>query len=698
MDYQTFADTFKIQLNNQQQAALTNVDGQTLLLAVPGSGKTTTLVCCIGYMIYVHGIDPSKILVLTFTRAAAADMADRFASIFGNRYLGQIRFKTINGICDSALNEFCRVTNQRKRRLIEDNFMQLFRLYQECYSDYPAESDIKNMQIAITRVKNLRMTDREISQTVVDGKRLEPLYRSYQRYLESTDQMDYDDQLVFTYELLSNNREFLAYMQNMNPYILVDEAQDTSKIQHEIINLLAARHRHIFMVGDEDQSIYGFRAAYPEALLQFRSTYPDAHILKLERNYRSTPEIVTVANDFIRQNRNRYQKKMFTERPSADKVKFLKLNKREDQYHAIVHKLLPRYEGTTAVIYRNNESAIPLAVEMMKAGKQFICKGMDNVFFKSRVVSDICKIMQSALDPFNYSLMWETYSLFNAHVSRKAVYNATKTADQRRYDSLWYALYFGDDVSRNYKPVVKNIAQEMAAIRANNNAKDAIARICSMGYKRADDDKVFILRTLADNGESIESFISRLRTLEFSVPSGSSGRGTPYIFTTIHSSKGLEYDNVIIMDEIDPIFPDKRMDLEEERRLFYVAVTRAKNNLALLSYGNEKQPFIDDIQRSLLAGNRKTGAGNSKAGSGKDKASGSNPKTGTTRRPDGKPVKPKYGEKENGAPSGTPITDKSYFRRSASVVHKLYGAGIITDVSGDIATIRYSDGVVWIYN
>ena len=387
-----------------------------------------------------------------------------------------------------------------------------------------------------------------------------------------------------------------------------------------------------------------------------------------------------------------------------NKVKFLKLNKREDQYHAIVHTLLPRYQGKTAVIYRNNESAIPLAVEMMKAGRQFVCNGMDNVFFKSRVVSDICKIMQSALDPFNYSLMWETYSLFNAHVSRKAVYNATKTADQIRYDSLWYALYFGDDVSRNYKPAVKNIAQEMAAIRSGNNAKDAIARICSMGYKRADDDKVFILRTLAENGESIESFISRLGTLELSVPSGSSGRsgqgiqstlgrqgnisaqasqvaqgtssilgtqGAPYIFTTVHSSKGLEYDNVIIMDEIDPIFPDKRMDIEEERRLFYVAVTRAKNNLVLLSYGNQKQPFIDDIQRSVLAGNRKT-----------------------TRRPAGKPVTPKYGEKETGAPSGTPIVDKSYFRIGIAVAHKMYGAGRVTDVRGDIVTIEYSGGVI----
>jgi DNA helicase-2/ATP-dependent DNA helicase PcrA len=481
------------------------------------------------------------------------------------------------------------------------------------------------------------------------------------------------------------------------------------------------------MVGDEDQSIYGFRAAYPEALLQFRTTYPDAHVLKLERNYRSTPEIVTVANDFIRQNRNRYQKKMFTERPSVNKVKFLKLNKREDQYHAIVHTLLPRFEGKTAVIYRNNESAIPLAVEMMKAGRQFVCNGMDNVFFKSRVVSDICKIMQSALDPFNYSLMWETYSLFNAHVSRKAVYNATKTADQRRYDSLWYALYFGDDVSRNYKPAVKNIAQEMAAIRSNNNAKDAIARICSMGYKRADDDKVFILRTLAENGESIESFISRLGTLELSVPSGSSGRGgqgiqsapgrqgnisaqasqvaqgtssilgtqgAPYIFTTVHSSKGLEYDNVIIMDEIDPIFPDKRMDIEEERRLFYVAVTRAKNNLVLLSYGNQKQPFIDDIQRSVLAGNRTHGSGQVKDGSGRDKTGGSAPETGTTRRPSGTPVTPKYGDNEKGAPTGTPIVDKSYFSIGIAVAHKMYGAGRVTDVRGDIVTIEYSGGVI----
>ena len=597
MNYQVFKECFNISLNNQQEAALTNIDGQTLLLAVPGSGKTTTLVCRVGYMIYAEGIDPSKILVMTFTRAAAKDMVERFVSIFGNEYERQLRFRTINSLCEYTLAKYCQVRNQRKPQLIEDNYNLLLKLYQDVYNSYPAENDIKGMQLAITRAKNLQMTEDQISKVQVEGKRLLPLYTAYQKHLNSNGQMDYDDQMVFAHSILTNDHQFRSWLQDSNPYILVDEAQDTSKIQHVIIDILASKHKHLFMVGDEDQSIYGFRAAYPDALMEFGRKYPDAQILKLEQNYRSTPEIVKLANAFIRQNKNRYQKKMFTERLSGEKVKFLKCKQREDQYHSIATRLLTRWDGETAVIYRNNESAIPLIAEMMKCNMPFRCRGMDTVFFGSRTVIDIKNIMMSALDPYNFDLFWKTYSLFNAHVSRKAAYNATKSLDRRKHASLWYALYMGDDVSRNYKQQVKSVADGLAAIRKNDNALDAIRTIRRIGYKRADDDRAFILSTLAEEGDTIRDFMSRLDELELAMKNASYNRHVPYVLTTVHSSKGLEYDNVIIMDEISPVFPDNRSDIEEERRLFYVAMTRAKNNLILLSYDNEKQPFIDAIER-----------------------------------------------------------------------------------------------------
>lgn len=653
MKYEDFKKKFNINLNNQQEAALTNIDGQTLLLAVPGSGKTTTLVCRVGYMIYVEGIDPSKILVMTFTKAAARDMVERFVSIFGNEYENRLRFRTINSLCEFTLAKYCQVRNQRKPQLIEDNYSILFKLYQDVCNSYPAENDIKGLQLAITRAKNLQMTDEQIGKVKVEGNRLAPLYKAYQKYLNTTGQMDYDDQMVFAHSILTNDREFLSYMQDMNPYILVDEAQDTSKIQHTIIDILASKYKHLFMVGDEDQSIYGFRAAYPDALMQFESKYPSAKILKLERNYRSTPEIVKLANMFIKQNKNRYDKKMFTERESGAKVKFLKCRRREDQYHSVANKLMARWDGETAVIYRNNESAIPLIAELMKANMPFRCRGMDTVFFGSRTVIDFKNIMLSTLDPYNFDLFWKTYNLFNAHVSRKATYNATHSLDRRKHDSLWYALYFGDDVSRNYKQQVKAVADGLASIRKSNDALEAIKTIRRIGYKRADDDRTFILSTLAEKGESIQDFIVRLGELERAMQNVSYNRNIPYVLTTVHSSKGLEYDNVIIMDEISPVFPDSRSDIEEERRLFYVAMTRAKNNLILLSYDNEKQPFIDKIEEACTPKGSKSPSGKSH-----------------------KSVKKKSG-------------NTAQYVIGAHVIHSKYGAGQIINVIGDVATVRF---------
>ena len=329
---------------------------------------------------------------------------------------------------------------------------------------------------------------------------------------------------------------------------------------------------------------------------------------------------------------------------------------KEDQYHSIATKLLNRWEGETAVIYRNNESAIPLIAEMMKRNMPFRCRGMDTVFFGSRTVMDIKNIMMSALDPYNFDLFWKTYNLFNAHISKKATYNATKSLDRKMHASLWHALYFGDDVSRNYKQQVKTVADGLASIRKNDNALDAIRTIRKIGYKRADDDRTFIMSTLAEEGESIRDFMSRLDELEQAMKNMSYNRHVPYILTTVHSSKGLEYDNVIIMDEISPIFPDNRSDIEEERRLFYVAMTRAKSNLVLLSYDNEKQPFIDTIE----------GFVNPKRSS-EQKLAGGKSKNNVTAR----------------------AGNASRYVAGARVIHDKYGAGNITDIDGDVATVRF---------
>ena len=286
MDFDTFIDKFPIQLNNQQREAVQAVNGPVLLLAVPGSGKTTVLVTRLGYMVYCCKIHPSNVLTLTYTVAATNDMRERFSRFFGEELGGKLEFRTINSICAGVIKEYGRRIGKAPYELESDEKVLLgilSSLYQKFENEYPTESDLKGIKTWITYIKNMMLSDEEIKKLEKDaGCHLLDIYKGYCNELRNRSCMDYDDQMVYAYKLLKSSPQLLEYYQNMFPYICVDEAQDTSKIQHEIIALLASKTENLFMVGDEDQSIYGFRAAYPEALLSFEKNHPNAKILLME--------------------------------------------------------------------------------------------------------------------------------------------------------------------------------------------------------------------------------------------------------------------------------------------------------------------------------------------------------------------------------------------------------------------------------
>ena len=242
MEWKEFETTFSVKLNQQQKEAVQSTKGPVLLLAVPGSGKTTVLVTRLGYMIYCRNIPPESILTVTYTVAATKDMSERFAVRFGEDMAKRLEFRTINGI-----------------RICQDHGM-----------GYPTESDLKNVRTLITYIKNMMLTEEELQKLEEESDiRIAGIYREYCSQMRAQNLMDYDDQMLYAYKMLRMDPGLLAYFQKLYPYICVDEAQDTSKIQHAIIALLATESGNLFMVGDEDQSIYGFRAAYPQALVSF---------------------------------------------------------------------------------------------------------------------------------------------------------------------------------------------------------------------------------------------------------------------------------------------------------------------------------------------------------------------------------------------------------------------------------------------
>ena len=259
------------------------------------------------------------------------------------------------------------------------------------------ESDLKEIKTMITYIKNMMLSDEEIKIFEKDaGCHLLTIYKAYCDELRSSQRMDYDDQMIYAYRLLRKSPELLSYYQNMFPYICVDEAQDTSKIQHEIIALLASKTENLFMVGDEDQSIYGFRAAYPEALLSFEKNHPNAKILLMEENFRSNANIVEAADTFIQKNTLRHEKHMKPAREIGTEIKEISLKSRSAQYPYLL-KVAQSCNEQTAVLYRDNESAIPLVDLLERNNVPYRIRNAELSFFTHRVVLDIQNIMKFAL-------------------------------------------------------------------------------------------------------------------------------------------------------------------------------------------------------------------------------------------------------------------------------------------------------------
>ena len=370
MTYEEFKRQYPIPLNPQQEEAVRLTEGPVLLLAVPGSGKTTVLVTRLGYMLHCKGIRPEQILTVTYTVAATRDMKARFISFFGEGHADKLTFRTINGLCAVVIGRYARQKGTEPFALLDDErqINSVIRdLLARTGTAFPSDLQVKDARTHITYCKNMMLTEAEIHAHKVDGMDFPRVYFEYQDYLLRSRCMDYDDQMVFTYRIFRQHPDILAYFQHRWPYICVDEAQDTSKIQHAILRQLASGSGNIFMVGDEDQSIYGFRAAWPQALLEFEQVFPGAKVLKLETNYRSTRAIVEKADAFIRRNQNRRPKKMRTENQQGSPIRRIMLEDYNRQYNYLL-KVAENCEESTAVLYRKNDSALPLIDLMEKNG------------------------------------------------------------------------------------------------------------------------------------------------------------------------------------------------------------------------------------------------------------------------------------------------------------------------------------------
>ena len=291
MNHSSF--TGNTHLDEQQRAAAADCSGSSLLLAVPGSGKTTTLLARLENLLR-SGVPDTSVLVITFTNNAAEEMKQRFRRQYGNN---RVDFMTINSFCYRVVCFYADKTGRQKPEDLTDTGLLLRRILVGVAGDsFPGESDIREFAQKITYIKNMQLSEGEIEKLRIGDYPAKPLYDAYVRSMKAQNAMDYDDQLVYACKFLEKVPGVRNHYRRKYPYVMVDEAQDTSWLQHRILQILTQDGGNLFMVGDEDQSIYGFRAAYPEALLDFQRHYPGGKVHRLETNYRSGKDIVALAD------------------------------------------------------------------------------------------------------------------------------------------------------------------------------------------------------------------------------------------------------------------------------------------------------------------------------------------------------------------------------------------------------------------
>lgn len=727
MEWKEFETTFSVKLNQQQKEAVQSIKGPVLLLAVPGSGKTTVLVTRLGYMIYCKNIPPESILTVTYTVAATKDMSERFAVRFGEDMAKRLEFRTINGICARIIQYYGRRIGKTPFELVKDEKAttgMLIRICQDHGMGYPTESDLKNVRTLITYIKNMMLNEEELQKLEEESDiRIAGIYREYCRQMREQKLMDYDDQMLYAYNMLRKDPGVLAYFQNRYPYICVDEAQDTSKIQHAIIALLAAGTGNLFMVGDEDQSIYGFRAAYPEALLSFEKKHPGAKVLLMEENFRSNAKIVEAADKFIQKNTLRHEKHMRAAREAGADIREISLKSRKAQY---VYLMKAAQECTTgmagmsgseehrgradasvtetAVLYRDNECAIPLIDLLERKNIPYRMRNADLSFFTHRTVLDVQNIIRFAMDPKDTELFMQIYYRLKLFFNKKDALRYAQISQEKDMEVLDAALKYGN-LEKYQEDNIRNLKRQMVRI-LNMPGDEAVNQILTyMGYQDylkkmgMNVNKLETVKLIGSRVESPEKLLERLEELRTIIQEKVSDKDCPFILSTMHASKGLEYDTVYLLDVMDGILPEKVLanprtaskeeleTYEEERRLFYVGVTRAKNQLNVFTT-NKPSKFCSELlgKRNLMENQQKEYVGIKKWGDYSP--------AGT------------YGIKGNGMYHGYGTghgfqkqPGKSYQELADAlgegmiVKHKKFGEGVVVDMEGEHIRIQFGDNV-----
>lgn len=594
--------------SKEQSTTMKHVDGPALVLAVPGAGKTTVLINRTNILIK-QGIDPNNILSITFSRASAYDMASRYKNTFGSELMP--KFSTIHAFCFGILKDFSKKTG-KTFTLIEDESNQFNKLsivrdlYLNITGYQITEEKLESFFSHTGYIKNMMMpVDDFLAEKSSDIENFKTLFEAYEEYKRNKRLIDFDDMLGIAHRLLIRHPKMLSHYKSCYPYIQLDEGQDTSKLQLTILKILASPKNNLFIVADDDQSIYGFRGAHPEGLLSFTQDYPDGRLYFMENNFRSTKNIVAVSNRFIYQNSKRYNKTIKTHNPSKDPVQILKFKTIEDQYKHLVKTLeKPEIGKSSAILYRNNLSAVGVANALQDAGITFHVRDSRLRFFNHWLLSDLVDFLNLAANLNDKTAFESIYFKMKGYISKKMMqYAVTGNMDENIFKRL--KSYPG--ISEFYRKQINELELDFRRLK-QMNPEDSIRYIKDVlqyeAYLKENSQRsgytldylkemIYHLSSIAKGCNDPTSFFDKLKDLE-AIFTDKYHAKDGVALSTIHSAKGLEFNNVFIVDLLEGEFPSqnsieelskgKTESYEEERRIFYVGMTRAKTKLELISY------------------------------------------------------------------------------------------------------------------
>ncbi|WP_420819715.1 ATP-dependent helicase [Paenibacillus faecis] len=646
-----------IALNDTQKQAVLQTEGAVLLLASPGSGKTTTMIMRIGYLIEEKGVRPARIKAVTFSRASAHDMKERYRRFFPE--LAPVDFSTIHSLAYEVVREHFRRAGVAYQMIEgsgdagpdggEDPDQAplhkkaiLRQIFKSVTGENMTDDQMDELTTYISYIKNKLLPPERwgtVKAGVTEAERILREYEAFKRSRPDKLLLDFDDMLTLGNEILERDVFLLETYQRRYDYVLTDESQDTSLVQHAIIEKLVRGHGNLCVVADDDQSIYSWRGAEPAYLLNFRQVYPQAQILFMEQNYRSVPAIVDAANQFIRRNPNRYDKNMFTERPEEEKGGVI-LRSFPD-YKAQTKYVIGEIQKTerlseVAVLYRNNSSSVALINALDRAGIPFYMKDTDNRFFSHWVVEDILNFMRMTFTDKRPDILEKIHLKFNGYISKQQMAAVKEIRNNESvFDNLLQYVKLQDyqlkplQASRDTFREMKGMPplQAIRVIRERLGYEKALDKMCEwMGFRK--EFLIGILNTLeeiAETLETMEDFARRLKVLESALTSSKKRRGEHAVtLSTFHSAKGLEFEKVFMIDLVDGVIPSSEdikkhavgedAPMEEAVRLFYVGMTRAKRELELLTYQERdgektaESRFVSHVRSIVRPENDKAGA------------------------------------------------------------------------------------------